>query len=74
MKALRFSEFGPTSVLRIEEITVPEPEEGEALIQVKAAATSPAITRTCRGTSTTQLCREDPDGTLRASLSKGSIM
>jgi NADPH2:quinone reductase len=42
MKALRFSEFGPPSVLRIEEIAVPEPEEGESLIQVKAAAINPS--------------------------------
>jgi len=38
MKSLRFAEFGPSSVLRIEEVTIPEPAEREALIQVKAAA------------------------------------
>jgi NADPH2:quinone reductase len=39
-KALRFSEFGPPSVLRIEQVPVPEPGEGEALVRVKAAATN----------------------------------
>jgi NADPH2:quinone reductase len=42
MKALRFAEFGPPSVLRIEEVAIPEPEEGEALVRVKAAATNPS--------------------------------
>jgi NADPH:quinone reductase len=41
-KSLRFSEFGPPSVLRIEEIAIPEPCEGEALVQVKAAAINPS--------------------------------
>jgi NADPH:quinone reductase-like Zn-dependent oxidoreductase len=42
MKALRFTQFGPPSVLRIEEMPVPEPGEGEALVQVKAAAINPS--------------------------------
>jgi NADPH:quinone reductase-like Zn-dependent oxidoreductase len=42
MKALRFSEFGPPSVLQIEEIAIPEPGEGESLIQVKAAGINPS--------------------------------
>src|SRR5271167_1347205 len=42
MKALRFAEFGPPSVLRIEEIAIPEPGEGEALVHVKAAAINPS--------------------------------
>jgi len=42
MKSLRFTEFGPPSVLRIEEVAIPEPGEGEALIQVKAAAINPS--------------------------------
>jgi len=42
MKALRFAEFGPPSVLRIEEVAIPEPGEGEALVHVKAAAINPS--------------------------------
>ena len=42
MKSLRFTEFGPPSVLRIEEVAIPEPGGGEALVQVKAAAINPS--------------------------------
>src|ERR1700733_5386155 len=42
MKALRFAEFGSPSVLRIEEVAIPEPGEGEALVHVKAAAINPS--------------------------------
>ena len=42
MKALRFAEFGPPSVLRIEVVAIPEPGEGEALVRVKAAAINPS--------------------------------
>jgi NADPH2:quinone reductase len=42
MKALRFAEFGPPSVLRIEEVAIPEPGEGEALVHVKGAAINPS--------------------------------
>jgi NADPH:quinone reductase-like Zn-dependent oxidoreductase len=42
MKSLRFTAFGPPSVLRFEEVAIPEPGEGEALIRVKAAAVNPS--------------------------------
>jgi NADPH:quinone reductase len=42
MKALRFAEFGPPSVLQIEEVAIPDPGEGDALVQVKAAAINPS--------------------------------
>jgi NADPH2:quinone reductase len=42
IKSLRFNEFGPPSVLRIEDVAIPEPAEGEALVQVKAAAINPS--------------------------------
>ncbi|MGB8985834.1 MAG: zinc-binding alcohol dehydrogenase family protein [Candidatus Sulfotelmatobacter sp.] len=42
MRALRFAEFGPPSVLRIEEVPLPEPGDGEVLVRVKAAAINPS--------------------------------
>jgi NADPH:quinone reductase len=42
MQALRFTEFGPPSVLRIEEVAIPEPGEGEVLVHVKAAGINPS--------------------------------
>jgi NADPH:quinone reductase len=42
MRALRFAQFGPPSVLRIEEVPIPEPGQGEALVCVKAAAINPS--------------------------------
>jgi NADPH2:quinone reductase len=42
MKALRFAEFGPPLVLRIEQVPIPEPGEGEVLVRVKAAAINPS--------------------------------
>lgn len=42
MRALRFAEFGPPSVLRIEEVPIPEPGEGEELVHVSAAAINPS--------------------------------
>src|SRR5215468_3881763 len=49
MKALRFSKFGPPSVLTIEEIPRPDPRDGEALIQVKAAAINPSDVKNVSG-------------------------
>jgi NADPH:quinone reductase-like Zn-dependent oxidoreductase len=42
MKSLRFARFGSPSVLRIEELPIPEPGEGEPLVHVKAAAINPS--------------------------------
>jgi NADPH:quinone reductase-like Zn-dependent oxidoreductase len=42
MKALRITRFGPPSVLRIDEVAMPEPGEGEVLVRVKAAAINPS--------------------------------
>lgn len=49
MKALRFSKFGPPSVLAIEEVSRPEPRAGEALVQVKAAAINPSDVKNVAG-------------------------
>jgi NADPH2:quinone reductase len=42
MKSLRFSKFGLPSVLRIEDVPIPEPGGGEALVRVKASAINPS--------------------------------
>ena len=49
MKALRFHKFGPPSVLAIEEVPRPEPHDGEALVQVKAAAINPSDVKNVSG-------------------------
>jgi NADPH:quinone reductase len=49
MKALRFSKFGPPSVLTIEEVPRPDPREGEALVQVKAAGINPSDVKNVSG-------------------------
>ena len=49
MRALRFSKFGPPSVLTIEEIPRPDPRAGEALVQVKAAAINPSDVKNVAG-------------------------
>ena len=42
IRSLRFAAFGPPSVLRVEEVPMPEPGDGEALVHVKAAAINPS--------------------------------
>jgi NADPH:quinone reductase len=49
VKALRFSKFGPPSVLDIEEVPRPELRAGEALVQVKAAAINPSDVKNVAG-------------------------
>ena len=49
MKALRFSKFGPPSLLAIQEIPRPQPRAGEALVQVKAAAINPSDVKNVAG-------------------------
>jgi NADPH:quinone reductase-like Zn-dependent oxidoreductase len=66
MKALRFAQFGPPSVSRIEEVAIPEPGEGEAVVRLRAAAINPSDIGNVAGVSRAQLCREHPAATLRA--------
>ncbi len=49
MKALRFHNFGPPSVLAIEEVPRPEPHGGEALVQLRAAAINPSDVKNVSG-------------------------
>ena len=41
MKAVRFDKYGGVDVLRVEDVPVPEPGQGEALVKVKAASINP---------------------------------
>jgi NADPH:quinone reductase len=42
MNALRFKQFGPPSVLFKEELPIPQPSFGEALVEVKASGINPS--------------------------------
>jgi NADPH:quinone reductase len=57
MKALRFSRYGPPSVLSVEEIPTPAPGSGESLVQVRAAAINPSDVRNVAGAFKTALPR-----------------
>ena len=41
MKAVRFDRYGDIDVLRVADVPVPEPAQGEVLVKVKAAAINP---------------------------------
>lgn len=41
MKAVRFGDYGPVDVLRIDEVPVPEPGPGQVLVRVRAAGINP---------------------------------
>lgn len=41
MKAVRFDSYGGIDVLRLADVPVPEPAQGEALVKVKAASINP---------------------------------
>src|SRR5712691_5945532 len=41
MKAIRFHDYGGPEVLKYEDVPRPEPQPGEALIQVRAAGVNP---------------------------------
>jgi NADPH:quinone reductase-like Zn-dependent oxidoreductase len=49
MRALRFETFGPPSVLTIEELPIPAPRAGEALVEVRAAAINPSDVKNVAG-------------------------
>jgi NADPH:quinone reductase-like Zn-dependent oxidoreductase len=41
MRAVRFHDYGPPSVLVVDEVERPEPKEGEVLVRVRAAGVNP---------------------------------
>lgn len=42
MKALQFTKYGAPSVLSMQDIAMPEPKQGEVLVEIKAAAINPS--------------------------------
>jgi NADPH:quinone reductase len=49
MKALRFESYGPPSVLSLQELSIPELEPGQALIEVRASAVNPSDVKNVAG-------------------------
>ena len=41
MKAVRFDRYGGIDVLRVADVPVPEPDQGQVLVKVKAASINP---------------------------------
>src|SRR5580658_637463 len=41
MKAVRFDKYGGIDVLHVDDVPVPEPAQGQVLVQVKAASINP---------------------------------
>ena len=49
MKALRFEKYGPPSVLSVQELRVPEPKPGQALVELHASAINPSDVKNVAG-------------------------
>jgi NADPH:quinone reductase-like Zn-dependent oxidoreductase len=50
MKAVRFDKYGGIEVLRVADVPVPEPAQGEVLVKVKAASINPGEAKIRQGT------------------------
>jgi NADPH:quinone reductase-like Zn-dependent oxidoreductase len=57
VKALRFSKYGPPSVLALEEVPEPEPRDGEVLVEIKATAINPSDVKNVAGAFKSSLPR-----------------
>jgi len=74
MKALRFAQYGPPSVLSIGQLDTPQPGRGESLMQIHAAAVNPSDVKNVAGAFKTPLPRtpgRDYAGTVVAGEGKG---
>jgi NADPH:quinone reductase-like Zn-dependent oxidoreductase len=49
MKAVRFDEYGGIDVLHVADVPIPEPAQGEVLVQVKAASINPGEAKIRQG-------------------------
>jgi NADPH:quinone reductase-like Zn-dependent oxidoreductase len=72
MKALRFAEFGPPSVLRIQEVAIPGPGQGETLVRVTAAAINPSDIGNVAGRFKTTTLPRTPGRDLAGTVVAGS--
>jgi NADPH:quinone reductase-like Zn-dependent oxidoreductase len=48
-KAVRFDEYGGIDVLRVADVPVPEPGDGEVLVEVEAASINPGEAKIRQG-------------------------
>jgi NADPH:quinone reductase-like Zn-dependent oxidoreductase len=71
MKSLHFAQFGPPSVLRIEEVPIPEPGKGKALVHVKAAAINPSDIGNVSGHFKNTTLPRTPGRNFRGIVAKG---
>jgi NADPH2:quinone reductase len=74
MKALRFAQYGPPSVLTVEPLDTPQPGRGESLVQIHAAAVNPSDVKNVAGVFKASLPRtpgRDYAGTVVAGEGEG---
>ena len=64
MKALRFEAYGPPSVLSLQEVSGPNLESGQALVEVRASAVNPSDVKNVAGVSR-RACRAFRGATTR---------
>ncbi len=57
MKALRFEQYGPPSVLTLQELAVPELRPGQALVELHASAVNPSDVKNVAGAFHSPLAR-----------------
>src|SRR5271165_3918286 len=57
MKALRFEQYGPPSVLTLQELGVPDPRPGQALVALHASAVNPSDVKNVAGAFHSPLAR-----------------
>src|SRR5580704_9329278 len=62
MKAVRFDNYGGIDVLRVADVPVPEPAQGEVLVRVKAAAINPGEAKIREGLLHTRWPATFPSG------------
>ena len=67
MKAIQFTRFGPPDVLEPIDVPAPEATDGNAVVQISAAAINPSDVKNVAGQMEERCRRESRDGTSRAS-------